>query len=66
MLGQVVLSNDEILSIIDRLAAELDEELEGKAPVFIGVLKGCVFFLTDLTRRLQKSVFDSTIKSCLR
>ena len=56
MLGQVVLSNEEILTIIDRLAAELDDELEGKAPVFIGVLKGCVFFLTDLTRRLRKSV----------
>jgi hypoxanthine phosphoribosyltransferase len=56
MLGQVVLSNEEILMIIDRLAAELDDELEGKAPVFIGVLKGCVFFLTDLTRRLRKSV----------
>ena len=56
MLGQVVLSNEEIHTIIDRLAAELDEELEGKAPVFIGVLKGCVFFLTDLTRRLRKSV----------
>lgn len=56
MLGRVVLSNEEIGSMIGRLAAELDEDLEGRAPVFIGVLKGCVFFLTDLTRRLQKSV----------
>jgi hypoxanthine phosphoribosyltransferase len=56
MLGQVVLSNEEIVAIIDRLSGELDADLEGRAPVFIGVLKGCVFFLTDLTRRLQKSV----------
>jgi hypoxanthine phosphoribosyltransferase len=56
MLGQVVLSNEEILAITDRLAAELDEDLDGRTPVFIGVLKGCVFFLTDLTRRLKKSV----------
>ena len=56
MLGQIVVSSDEIQSMLDRLAAELDADLEGKAPVFIGVLKGCVFFLTDLTRRLQKSV----------
>ena len=56
MLGQIVVSSEEIQSMLDRLAAELDADLEGKAPVFIGVLKGCVFFLTDLTRRLQKSV----------
>lgn len=56
MLGRVVLSNDEIVAILERLAAELDEDLEGRAPVFIGVLKGCVFFLTDLTRRLRRSV----------
>jgi hypoxanthine phosphoribosyltransferase len=56
MLGRVVLSNEEIGAMLDRLAAELDEDLEGRAPVFIGVLKGCVFFLTDLTRRLRKSV----------
>jgi hypoxanthine phosphoribosyltransferase len=56
MLGQIVVSSDEIRSMLDRLAAELDADLEGKSPVFIGVLKGCVFFLTDLTRRLEKSV----------
>jgi hypoxanthine phosphoribosyltransferase len=56
MLGRVVLSNDEIVAILERLAAELDEDLEGRAPVFVGVLKGCVFFLTDLTRRLRRSV----------
>jgi len=38
------------------MSAELTEDLQGKNPVFIGVLKGCVFFLTDLTRALGKSV----------
>jgi hypoxanthine phosphoribosyltransferase len=56
MLGQTVVSREEIESMIDRLASELEADLEGKAPVFIGVLKGCVFFLTDLTRRIGKSV----------
>jgi hypoxanthine phosphoribosyltransferase len=56
MLGRVVLSSDEIESMLDRLAREIETDLEGKAPVFIGVLKGCVFFLTDLTRRVKKSV----------
>jgi len=56
MLGRVVLSNKQIVAMVDRIAAEIGEDLEGKAPVFIGVLKGCVFFLTDLTRRLSRSV----------
>ena len=56
MLGPIVVSKEEINEMIDRLAKELEADLEGRSPVFIGVLKGCVFFLTDLTRRLKKSV----------
>lgn len=56
MLGRIVVSSEEIEAMVDRLADELEADLEGKAPVFIGVLKGCVFFLTDLTRRIRSSV----------
>jgi len=42
--------------MIRRLASEIDADLEGRSPVFIGVLKGCVFFFTDLTRRLRHSL----------
>jgi hypoxanthine phosphoribosyltransferase len=56
MLGKTVLGREQIEELVDRLASELEADLEGKAPVFIGVLKGCVFFLTDLTRRIQKSL----------
>jgi len=42
--------------MISRLASEIDADLEGRSPVFIGVLKGCVFFLTDLTRRIRHSL----------
>ncbi len=42
--------------MIRRLASEIDADLEGRSPVFIGVLKGCVFFFTDLTRRIRHSL----------
>ena len=56
MLGSVVVSREEIDSMISRLASELEADLEGRSPVFIGVLKGCVFFFTDLTRRIRHSL----------
>lgn len=56
MLGPVVLSRDQLREIVDRLAAAIDADLPGRSPVFIGVLKGCVFFFTDLTRRLGQPV----------
>jgi hypoxanthine phosphoribosyltransferase len=56
MLGSIVISRAEIEAMIDRLALELEADLERRSPVFIGVLKGCVFFFTDLTRRIQKSI----------
>jgi hypoxanthine phosphoribosyltransferase len=56
MLGPVVVSREEIDGMISRLASEIEADLEGRSPVFIGVLKGCVFFFTDLTRRIRHSL----------
>jgi hypoxanthine phosphoribosyltransferase len=56
MLGRVVVSREQIDEMVGRVAAELEADLVDRAPVFIGVLKGCVFFFTDLTRRLPHEV----------
>lgn len=56
MLGPVVVSRSAIEQMLDRLAREIEADLVGRAPVFIGVLKGCVFFFTDLVLRLERSV----------
>jgi len=56
MLGTKVLGRDEIQAILRRLAAAIEADLAGRSPIFIGVLKGCVYFLTDLTRLLQEPV----------
>jgi hypoxanthine phosphoribosyltransferase len=56
MLGQLVIGRDQIQGIVRKLAAELERDIEGRSPVFIGVLKGCVYFMTDLTRHIEHSV----------
>lgn len=56
MLGTKVLGRDEIQAILRRLAAAIEADLAGRSPIFIGVLKGCVYFLTDLTRLLRQPV----------
>ncbi len=56
MLGRVVVSRDEIASMVSRLAAEIEADIASRAPVFIGVLKGCVFFMTDLVRQIAKPI----------
>jgi hypoxanthine phosphoribosyltransferase len=54
MLGRVVISRDEIDAMVERMAEEIEADLGSGCPVFIGVLKGCVFFLTDLVSRIGK------------
>jgi hypoxanthine phosphoribosyltransferase len=56
MLGRVVLSREQIGHVIRRLAEEIDSDLEGRSPIFIGVLKGCVYFFTALTQALSHTV----------
>jgi len=53
MLGRIVVARDEIEEMIDRMAREIEADLKGRSAVFIGVLKGCVYFFTDLTRRID-------------
>lgn len=56
MLKRRVLAREELEAILQRLADELDRDLEGKDPVFVGVLKGAVYFFTALTQRLNRTV----------
>ncbi|TFG36354.1 MAG: hypoxanthine phosphoribosyltransferase, partial [Candidatus Aminicenantes bacterium] len=56
MLGQIVVSREEIEEMVDRLAREIAADLDGRPAVFIGVLKGCVYFFTDLTRRIDHPI----------
>jgi len=54
MLGRKVISHEEIQEMVRRMAKEIEADLDGRSPIFVGVLKGCVFFLTDLTRHISQ------------
>jgi len=56
MLGPVVVERAYIEEMLDRLAREIETDMDGRSPVFIGVLKGCVFFFTDLVSRIQRTM----------
>ncbi|MDX9905692.1 MAG: phosphoribosyltransferase family protein [Bacteroidales bacterium] len=43
---------DEISQAIDRLAAELNRDLEGRNPLFLVVLNGAFIFAADLYRKI--------------
>ena len=56
MLGDIVIGRERIETIVADLAARLNRDLAGKNPVFIGVLKGCIYFFTDLTSRVDHAM----------
>lgn len=63
MLGETVITHDEIQRAVAVLARELDADLEGREPVFICVLKGAVYFFTALTQRIRHPVVVDFIQA---
>jgi hypoxanthine phosphoribosyltransferase len=50
---RLLFSQQEITSAVDRLAAEISRDYQGKTPVLVGVLTGVFIFMADLVRRLD-------------
>jgi hypoxanthine phosphoribosyltransferase len=51
-IGRILVSQDELSHRIRELGAEVSRDYEGKDLLLLGILKGAVFFLSDLMRRL--------------
>jgi hypoxanthine phosphoribosyltransferase len=49
---ETLVSEEEIRSRVAELAAEINEDLKDATPLLVGVLKGCIYFLSDLSREL--------------
>jgi hypoxanthine phosphoribosyltransferase len=49
---RTLLAEDQIAARVRDMAAKISQDYEGKAPILVGILKGSVFFLSDLVRRL--------------
>ena len=50
---KVLISKEEILAKSAELGKQLTEEYQGKNPLVVGILKGAVPFMADLTREMN-------------
>jgi hypoxanthine phosphoribosyltransferase len=50
---EVIIREDEIQNRISEIAASITADYEGKDPLLVCVLKGAVFFMADLVRRIE-------------
>lgn len=50
---QILFRRDEIADTVERLAAEISMDYQGKHPLLLGVLKGSFVFMADLIRLLD-------------
>jgi hypoxanthine phosphoribosyltransferase len=50
---KILFSEEQIHQRIGEVAAEISERYRGKTVKLVGVLKGSVFFLTELARRIE-------------
>lgn len=49
----VFISADEIAEAVAGVARQIERDMAGETPIFIGVLNGSVLFMADLTRELD-------------
>ena len=47
---KVLFSEEDIAKRVQEMGAELTERFQGRRPLFLGVLKGCFIFMSDLIR----------------
>jgi hypoxanthine phosphoribosyltransferase len=50
--GEILIGEEELQARIRELGAEISVDYQGKELLLVGVLKGAVFFMADLMRRL--------------
>src|SRR5215210_165960 len=52
-IGDILVQGDELAHRVRELADEISRDYEGRELFLVGVLKGAVFFLSDLMRQLE-------------
>lgn len=55
---KVLIDEETLMNKIDEIAAQINEKYAGKEIKVVGILKGSVYFLTELTKRL-------TVDTCI-
>jgi hypoxanthine phosphoribosyltransferase len=52
-IGEILVQPDELAHRVTELAEQISKDYDGKDVLLIGVLKGAVFFLADLMRKMD-------------
>ena len=52
-IGKILVQPDELARRVKELGAEISRDYEGRDLILIGVLKGAIFFLSDLMREID-------------
>ena len=50
---KILLTEEQIQEKVKEMAAQLSREYAGKAPIFVGVMKGVVMFFADMVKRID-------------
>lgn len=52
-IDDILVSEDEIAQIVKTLAVEITDDYKNKTPLIVGLLKGCIPFISDLLKELD-------------
>lgn len=52
----ILINKAKLEKRIEELAKQIEKDYEGKEIIFIGILKGCVMFMTQLAKNIKTSV----------
>jgi hypoxanthine phosphoribosyltransferase len=52
-IGEILVQADDLEHRVRQLGAEISQDYEGRDLLLVGVLKGAIFFLSDLMRHLE-------------
>ena len=51
--SEILLSQEQLEQRVAQIGAEITRDFAGRAPLFVGVLKGCFVFMADLMRHVD-------------
>ena len=51
---KILISEEQIRNRIKELGAQITKDYEDKKLLLVGILNGCVYFMTDLSREIDK------------
>ena len=61
-LEKIIFDEKEINDIVSNISKKINIDYEGKNPLFIGLLKGAIPFMTDLVKKINLNCFVDYLK----